>query len=286
MSLLKYLRAAFANRWNLLSLFAGTGVAIISGRPDIVMPLVAAGEVAYLGFASTNPRFQTYVDVTESGALQQQRAVSTQQALAHMTNALPKDAKDRFDRLRGRCVELRQIANDLRQPGTTTGPLDSLQNAGLDRLLWIFLRLLFTQFSLGRFLERTTRREIEAELKQVEERLATVPQTADKPHDEKMRRTLQDHVQTSRERLDNFDKARANYELVGLELDRLENKITSLAELAVNRQEPDFIAGQVNQVADSMRDTERTMNELEFATGLGPLQEEVPALLPPVTVRF
>jgi hypothetical protein len=38
--------------------------------------------------------------------------------------------------------------------------------------------------------------------------------------------------------------------------------------MAVNRQEPDFISGQVDQVASSMLETERTMNELRFATGL------------------
>ena len=70
-----------------------------------------------------------------------------------------------------------------------------------------------------------------------------------------------------------------------LEIDRLENKIKSLAELAVNRQEPDFISGQVDQVAGSMLETEKTMNELQFATGLAPLDEEVPELVqPPVQV--
>ena len=70
-----------------------------------------------------------------------------------------------------------------------------------------------------------------------------------------------------------------NYELVKLELDRLENKIRSLSEMAVNRQEPDFISGQVDQVASSMVETERTMNDLQFATGLETLQDEPPEML-------
>jgi hypothetical protein len=49
--------------------------------------------------------------------------------------------------------------------------------------------------------------------------------------------------------------------------------------VAVNRQEPDFIAGQVDQVATSMLETERTMNDLRFATGLDDLHEEVPELM-------
>ena len=63
-----------------------------------------------------------------------------------------------------------------------------------------------------------------------------------------------------------------------LEIDRLENKIQSLSELAVNRQEPNFISGQVDQVADSMMETEKTMNDLQFATGLDAV-DDAPELL-------
>ena len=64
-----------------------------------------------------------------------------------------------------------------------------------------------------------------------------------------------------------------------LEIDRLENKIRSLSELAVNRQEPDFISDQVDAVASSMLETERTMNELQFATGFAHVDEAIPELL-------
>ena len=48
--------------------------------------------------------------------------------------------------------------------------------------------------------------------------------------------------------------------------------------MAINRQEPDYIVHQVDEVASSMVQTERTMNELQFATGLA-AEEEVPQLL-------
>jgi hypothetical protein len=90
-------------------------------------------------------------------------------------------------------------------------------------------------------------------------------------------------LETSRSRLINYQKARDNSELVNLEIERLENKIRSLSELAINRQEPDFISSQVDQVANSMVQTERTMNELQFATGLA-IDEEVPQLVQRQTV--
>jgi hypothetical protein len=48
--------------------------------------------------------------------------------------------------------------------------------------------------------------------------------------------------------------------------------------LAVNRQEPDYISGQVDQVAASMMETEKTMNDLRFVTGLDTV-DEAPSLL-------
>lgn len=287
MGMLKYLKAAFINQWNLLALFGGMGFGLLSGHPDIVLPLVIAGEVAYVGMLGAHPRFQKYVDAHEAAANRKEGSQNASRALQQILQMLPNAALSRFERLRARCYELRQIAEDLRHSSTAEAgtPLDSYQLAGLDKLLWIFLRLLFTQHSLTKFLEQTSVERIQTDIEYLEKRLEKVS-GGDAPHTVKIRRTLEDNLQTCRDRLANYDKAQANHELVGLEIDRLENKIKSLAEMAVNRQEPDFISGQVDQVATSMVETEKTMNDLQFATGLAPIDEEVPELLanPPVQV--
>lgn len=94
-----------------------------------------------------------------------------------------------------------------------------------------------------------------------------------------MQKTLQDNLQTSRDRLANLTKAKENYQLIQLEIERLENKIRSLSEMAVNRQEPNFISSEVDHVASSMMDTEKTMNDLQFATGLDSVDDQTPELL-------
>ena len=78
---------------------------------------------------------------------------------------------------------------------------------------------------------------------------------------------------------DDEARARAILGACVREIDRLENKIRSLSELAVNRQEPEFISQQVDHVASSMLETERTMNDLQFATGLESVDEQTPELL-------
>ncbi len=281
MSLTKYVRSAFQIRWNLLTLFGGIGVSILSGRPDIALPLVAAAEVGFLTMLASHPKFQRAMDAQDAAVERSKNSQSANVVLRQILKQLPAPFLTRYERLRTSCQDLRQIANDLQQSGTLESgqPLESFQIAGLDRLIWIFLRLMFTQFTLGKFLERTKRDRIVNDIELAQTRLGEIPPTDESPHAQKMRRTLHDNVQTCQERLANFDKAQANYEFVGHELNRLENKIKSLAELGVNRQEPDYISSQVDTVARSLLDTEKTMNELDFATGLGPLNDETPDLI-------
>ncbi len=278
---MKYVRSAFQVRWNLLALFGGVGFSLLSGRPDIALPLVAATEIGYLTMLASHPKFQRAMDAQDAAVERSKNSQSANVVLRQILKQLPAPHLNRYERLRSSCQDLRQIASDLQQTGTLESgqPLESFQIAGLDRLIWIFLRLMFTQFTLGKFLERTKRDRIVTDIELAQTRFSEIPPTDESPHAQKMRRTLQDNVQTCQERLANFDKAQANYEFVGHELNRLENKIKSLAELGVNRQEPDYISSQVDTVARSLLDTENTMNELQFATGLGPLNDETPDLI-------
>jgi hypothetical protein len=276
----KYLKVAFTNHWNLLAFLGGTVFALLSPAPDVLLPVVAAGEIAYLGLLGTHPKFQKYVEAQEAKQNRAATSVTAQQTLERITSSLPKDLYDRFVALRARCLELQQIAAELKHTRAEEAhlPFEDYQIAGLDRLLWIHLRLLYTQYALSRFLKQTSDEQIRADIKRLESRLAQVPAGSDENQQERVRKALEDNLQTSRNRLANLQRARDNFDLVNLEIDRLENKIRSLSELAVNRQEPDYISGQVDQVATSMLETEKTMNELQFVTGLDTV-DEAPQLL-------
>ena len=134
-----------------------------------------------------------------------------------------------------------------------------------------------TRFSS--FSRRTSRDRITQDIKRIEQRIATLDPQDTSAQAQKIRGTLTDNLTTSQDRLSNYDRAQANYEFVELEIDRLENKITSLAEVAVNRQEPAYVSSQVDQVANSMLNTEKTMNDLQVFTGLEDLDDEIPILL-------
>jgi chemotaxis protein histidine kinase CheA len=278
---LKYLKAAFVYHWNLLAFLGGMGFAAVSGHADVVAPLVLAAETAYLGFLGTHPKFQKYVESEEAKTARESASEKSSDSLRAILKRLPERSRQRYAELLDRCRRLRQIAADLKHPGVANvgESLDSLQNEGLDRLLWMFLRLLFTEFSLARFLHQTSIKEIQADVERLEASLKALDKQASTEHAAKVRRTLEDSLETSRARLANFERARSNYEFVTLEVERLEKKIESLAELAINRQEPDYISSQIDQVASSMHETEKTMNELKFVTGVELIEEPPPALL-------
>lgn len=286
MGLIKYLKAAFLNRWNLLVVLGGCGFALLSGHADVFVPLVLAGEIAYLGFLGTHPRFQKVVDAQDAKAARQNGSKAATAAARRMLFELPKDLEQRFKAVRTRCAELRQLALQVRDPehAGDPQPLDELQLTGLDRLLWMFLRLLFTEYALKQFLKKTSVDQIEKDIREFEQRLQTLPGAPGDPRQQRLRKVVEDSLQTSQTRLANYRKAEENCELMGLEIERLEKTIHSLSELAVNRQEPEFISGQIDQVASSMVQTEKTMGELQFVTGLKSLDDEVPQILRDETV--
>jgi hypothetical protein len=183
--------------------------------------------------------------------------------------------------LRERCLRLGQIASDLKTP-TEFDPnlkLESLQTKGLDRLLWVYLRLLFSQHSLEQFFDTVSDETIKSDMKRIDSQLTSLGIDDGSAHAAKIRRTLVDNKSTLQERLENYEHAKGNYQFVILELERVENKIKSLAEISVNRQDPEFVSGQIDAVANSMKETERTMNDLQFVTGLGKVDEQVPELM-------
>ncbi len=277
MGFFKYIKAAFANKWNILAFAGGMGFAVISGAPDVAVPIVLAAEVGYLGLLGTHEKFRKYVDAKEHKKAKATNSADAKKNLRTIMRHLSKKSKDRYRSLADRCQRLRKLSANLH---SGDGSLEEQQMEGLDRLLWIFLKLLYTEHTLAEFLHSTDENHIVSE---VTSRKHRIEHELSQPESEQRSRvlgTLRDDLETCEARLENYRKADQNYELIQLELQRLENKIQSLGEMAINRKEPDFVSDQVDEVAGSMLQTEKTLNELEFLTGIHTEQDEpVPELM-------
>ena len=265
-----YIRRAFLGRWNLLVVFGGAAAALLTPWPDVLLPLLGAGEALYLGGIVSMPRFREAIDAQEANQTRgQAAAVNVNQLLV----SLGTDAQQRFNALKRRCLEMRSIASATR-PTSIDGTTDAWTPA-LDRLLYGFLRLLGQQNSLLRFLRSTTTAELTKRLDELKKRLAD----AKTGGDDRMIRSLEESTAIAEQRLDNYGKAVKNADFAAAELDRVEAKIQALIEMAANRQDPDLLSSQVDAAAESMNHTEATLNQLQQITGVNDELDQVPAIL-------
>lgn len=274
----RYFKEAFFYRFNLLWFFGGVAAAVMSPWPDVLFPLVAATELTYLTGLVSIHRFRAAIDAKahQEGKEKPQAARPVAPSVAQIVSHLPPAGQRRFQDLHARCLKMRAIAQRVR--GRAEGADEAgeeISTPALDRLLWVFLRLLLSQDALARFLSETRESDI---VKRVDD-LRKSFEAAKAGGDERILRSLQDSVAVNELRLDNYRKAMKNAEFVRIELDRIEGKIQVLTEMSVNRQDPDFLSSQVDSVTESMRQTEKAISELQHITGLSDELEEPPAIL-------
>jgi hypothetical protein len=144
----------------------------------------------------------------------------------------------------------------------------------------MYLKLLYSKNALESYFKAINLNEIEARIKRAKERLEAMgPEDNDSEAEAIRRESLMDTLKTSRKRLENYRISTDNYDFIGLELERLYSKITSLAEMGINQQDPNLITNEISVVSSSIEKAERTMDELDFITGFSFQDEEPPDLL-------
>jgi hypothetical protein len=275
-----YLKAAFLYHWNLLFVVGGGALAALSGRADALLPVMGGLEIAYLTGLIAIPKFRTAIDAREAAknrqaASEARVSPAAQYSLQQMLDTLPQASVQRFLSLRQRCFEMRDIASRIRGQAGGEDSGDSIRTPALDRLLFLFLKLLMTKAGLDRFLRSSSEPELSLRLEDVKQRLVA----AQAANDERVTNSLKDSVADAELRLDNYRKSKKDADFVDVELDRIETKIQALIEMGVSRQDPDALSHQVTAAADSMHQTEDAVNQLQHLTGLADSLAEPPAIL-------
>lgn len=282
-SITDYVKEAFKVRWNMLLFGAGVAFAFISGRPDIGLPIVAAAELAYLTTLATNKRFRWIVDARRRHAEMSAEEKDRQSRFQELYDGLNEANTERFDSLRARCEVLQDLASAAAASSALgVDHVAETQLEGVNRLLWVFLKLLHTKQRLERFFHSTDEGEIVKLQEETQRRMEMLEErdgAEDDPILEKKQSSLKDTLNTAAERLENLKRARQNYEYVNMELERIAAKLSGLAEMAVNRQDPSIITTEVDDVARSVEATEEAISELQVYTGLTSRDTAAPSIL-------
>jgi len=260
-----YLQTAFTSRWNLLLAGAGVAAAFISGFPAVILPLVAAGELYYLASMVTNDRFRDAVDAQAAKARREATAIGTREAYERLLRSLSPQLRQRFERLRERCLHLVDMAGRHRDS-------DSSSLESLERLLWGYLRMLHGAQSLLEFVEHTDGAGIRRRIAELDRRLEKLPK-GDDPETVRLRAVLEDDLRTTRERAENIDDAQKKLDIIVAEVERLESKIEAMAEGSVAKRDVSDIAKRVDEVAEGMKRTDETMRQLQLPAELDDLED-------------
>jgi hypothetical protein len=258
------LKRAFTWHWHLLGLGAGAAVAVLSGAPMVILPFLAAAELGYLGFLGLNPRFQNVLKGRKQSPppLPVDPRQRFQQLMAFLN---PADA-ERFETLRQRCMELVNLRRNMAAKEGNSGA-DDLRGESLDRMLWLFLKLLHQRTGLEKFLGATQRVSIEDELKSAEQQLSTARErdkSAGLP-ESRLATSIRDRVTTIRERLDNHHKAADSLELVTAEIDKTEQQITHLCEVGMTMSDSAGLSVQIDTISQSLQSSEKIFSEASFS---------------------
>jgi hypothetical protein len=250
------LKRAFLWHWHLLGLGTVAGFALLSGQLEIALPLIAAGELAYLGFLGLQPRFQ---NLLRGISTVKKKPTDDAARFQKLASFLSEEDLGRFQHLHTRCSALLDLRRSMDSKDGDDG-VENFRGESLDRMLWLFLKLLHQKSGLERFIATTKRSQIEFELKLAEEQLATSKQrdTTAGGVEGRLTSSINERITTIRERLQNFEKAGENLELVVAEIDKTEQQITHLCEVGMTARDSAGLSAQVDSISASIQTSEKT----------------------------
>jgi hypothetical protein len=235
--------------------------AAFSPDPLAFGALVVAVEGAYLGMLTALPKFRLAIDSRIAGAKAAEPAAPADWR-AIMTG-LPAASAARFSRLRSRCLEMRRLANAVQAADNQTADVvGSLRTSGLDQLLWGFLRLLRQHAALTQLLTQLDPAALKARVDEIDRGLAA----AKAAKDERLEASYAARRETAQARVDYHDRTLKDANFLAAELDRVEDKILALSEMAVNQHDPNVLSAEIDAAASSMQATESSLANIGIST--------------------
>jgi hypothetical protein len=271
-----YVRAAFVARpigmlvppnWIGLSVFALLGL-LNSG-----FLLVGAGlELAYLYLLTSHPRFQRLVGAERLQRVQQQ----WKSRLNAILSRLGKADRERYLALEERCRSILELQGSEDAAGLRA------QGEGLGRLLWIYVKLLFTRQSIAE-----VRRESagsEGRSSDLNKRIAQIQAqlNSDKITDD-LRKSLTGQVEILQQRRQKQQEGDEKLAFLESELTRVQEQVELIREQAVLATDSETISQRIDQIAATLGGTTQWIREQQQIYGQMEdlLAEPPPVAMPP-----
>lgn len=244
--------------------------------------LGAAGEVGYLTWLSSNPRFQKLLE----GERLQSRQTTYDDRVVAALERMRSVNRARYEALLAQCRRILGISEalsggSLGGSGSSMASLDNLKSKNLNQLLAIFLRLLTSREALNDSIQGVDREAVAKEIASLEGQLNGIhPET-----DTALARSLRGTLDIQRKRLDNLSRAQASLAVIDAELRRIEQQVELIREEAAVVGKTETLSDRLDAVTSAMAETEEWMRAHLDLIGVGEVASDAPALPALPTVR-
>src|SRR5215207_6635775 len=251
-----YLKAAFANPYNLSLFFGGLAAAGVTVSPFLAVMVICL-EVLWLVFAPGSKLLQKALwdPQFDREELERERA-----ALAARVQALAEHDRERVEELIARQQEINQLAA---QNPSFTGELLRTELGKTDRLVEAFIDMAVTCARYEQYLDSVDLSEMERD----RQRWERVVQKGEKGGGEA--NIARKNLAVILKRLDKMKEIQQYLTVARGQLDLIENSFQLIADQIVTMQSPQELTGQLDELLDGVEsikqtaaDTERLLNPL------------------------
>ena len=251
-----YLKAAFANPYNLSLFFGGLAAAGVTLSPFLAVMIICL-EVLWLVFAPGAKLLQkTLWDPQFDRAEQEQQRA----ALAARVQALAEHDRSRVEALIARQQEINQLAA---QNPSFTGELLRTELGKTDRLVEAFIDMAVTCARYEQYLDSVDISEMDNDRQRWER---AVKRGAKEDEETKIARK---NLAVILKRLEKMSEIHRYLTVARGQLDLIENSFQLIADQIVTMQSPQELTGQLDELLDGVEsikqtaaDTERLLNPL------------------------
>ncbi len=251
--------------------WVGMGLFALLGTLNPGFWIIGCGlELAYLGTLANNQRFQRIVHATQ----QWQSRRQWQTSVDDQVRQLSPDGQRRYRTLETRC---RSILEQQQHMVAAPAGLEA-QGESLNRLLWVFLRLMLTRQAIDRIVQEASGGN--EDTNRLQERIQNL-QTRLKEESigEELRKSLAGQVEILQQRVEKRREAREKLAFLDAELIRIEEQAELVREQAVLSTDSQTVSQRIDQITATLGGTSQWINEQQKIYGaVEDLLAEPPAL--------
>ncbi len=230
-------------------------------------------ESAYLLWLATSSRFQAVVDgqrLNVSAGNERQRWAATGQDLLQQ---IGPEGRRSYMNLESRC---REIMGHLRRDSPDEA---AMQDEGLSRLQWVFLRLLGSRASIRKLVVEAG----DGEAERLQERAKElIKRLEDKDMAEDLRTSIRSQLEIVQSRLAKQREAHDKLAYIDAELARIEEQVGLLRDQALMASDPKIVSARIDQISAGLGSTSEWINRQQ--TLLGSIGEPMGAPPPALSI--